>query len=137
MIKETSNARRYFSRNYKSDDPVPYSWYNTEYYKLTDKGRQELKDYIVQRPYIREIIVVSNVEVTRPQRTWGDMPEWFRPASAFRYFDGNNHSNSFIFIIYDKDYEEADILEAFKSFPDNAEINYIRRIYDAKDKDKM
>ena len=127
-MKETSNARRHFSRNYKSEDPVSYSWYNTEYYKLTDKGIQELKDYIVKRPYIREIVAVNNVEVTRPQRTWGDMPEWFRPAGWCNSFDENNHDNSFIFIIYNKDYKEADIIEAFKSFPESAEIYYIRRI---------
>ncbi len=126
---ETTNARRYFSKNYNQDNTIHYIWYNTEYYKLTEKGRQELKDYILKRPYIREIIVVNNIEVTRPQRTWGSMPEWFRPASWCNTFDGNNHNNCFIFILYDKDYEEADILEAFKSFPETTDIYYIREVH--------
>ena len=126
---ETTNARKYFSRNYNQDNTIPYSWYNTQYYKLTEKGKQELKEYILKRPYIREIVVVDNIEVTRPQRTWGSMPEWFRPEGWCNSFDYNNHSNSFIFILYDKEYLEEDIIEAFKSFPETTDIYYIREVY--------
>lgn len=127
LNKETTNIRKYFTRSYNRDKEISYSWYNTEYFSITKKGIEQLKDYIVKRSYIREIIVVNNVEVTRPQRTWGDMPEWFRPASAFHCFDSQNHENSFVMIIYDKCYQEEEIQEAFKSFPKTAQVIFIKR----------
>ena len=79
----------------------------------------------------KEIIIVHNIEVARPQRTWGSFPEWFRPASMFHRFDGQVHDNSFVLVIYNGlDYEEAEIQEALKSFPDIAEIIRIRSYKD-------
>ena len=125
--KETSKIRRWFSKSYNEDKEIPYAWFNTLYFKLTERGIQEFKDYIVKRPYIREIIIINNIETTRPQRTMGDMPEWFRPSSEYNHFDNYDHNNSFIFIIYSNEYKDEEIEEALKSFPSKTEMHRIKR----------
>ena len=131
MNKETTNMRRYFTKIYNQNNDTPFAWYNTQYKKLSEEGINELKNYFVFNNFIREIIVVHNIEVARPQRTYGDFPEWFRPASIYHSFDGQSHDNSFVLAIYNKfDYEEAEIQEALKSFPDIAEIIRIRSYKD-------
>lgn len=128
-MKETTNIRKYFSQIYNKDNTVPFAWFNTQYKELTKKGINELQEY-TNKDFVRELIVVSGIEMTRPQRTCGDMPEWFRPASEVHSFNENYHSNSFIFIIYNskwgKNIKEEEIKEAIKSFPKHAKIIRIK-----------
>ena len=127
MNKETTNMRRYFTKIYNQDNTTPFAWYNTQYKKLSEEGIYELKKYFISNNFIKEIIVVHNIEVARPQRTWGSFPEWFRPASIYHSFDGQPHDNSFVLAIYNElDYEEAEIQESIKSFSNTAEIIRIR-----------
>ena len=131
MNKETTNMRRYFTKIYNQYNKTPFAWYNTQYKKLSKEGIYELKKYFCFNQFIKEIIIVHNIEITRPQRTWEGFPEWFRPASIFNRFDGQPHDNSFVLAIYNElDYEEADIQEALKSFPNTAEIIRIRSYKD-------
>lgn len=128
-MKETTNIRKYFTKIFNKDNSVPYAWFNTQYKELTEKGINELKEY-VNKDFVREIIVVSGIEVARPQRTMGDMPEWFRPVTIIHYFSDIYHSNSFVFIIYNsewgKNIEEEEIKESIKSFPKQAKIIRIK-----------
>lgn len=130
-MKETSKVRRYLTKVFNEDNTVPYAWYNTEYYKLSKNGIEELEKYIQDKEFIRYIVIATGIEVARPQRTWGDMPEWFRPASAFNHFDGNVHANSFVFAIYDSEWgrniTEYEIQEAVKSFPENTKIRILKK----------
>ena len=127
MNKETTNIRRYFTKIYNQDNTTPFAWYNTEHKKLSETGIDELKMYFVVKDFIKEIIIVHNIETARPQRTWGDFPERFRPASMYHRFDGQPHDNSFVLVIYkNTNYEEADIQESLKSFPSIAEIIRIK-----------
>ena len=120
--KETKKITNYFNRVYKNDNTISYAWYNTDTFKLSAKGIKELEEYHKKRPYIRDIFVVNNIEQTRPQRTGGDMPEWFRPTSPVHSFHDVDVDNSFIFIVYNKDFTEKEILEAFKCFPKKVDI---------------
>lgn len=127
MNKETTKMRRYFTKIYNQDNTTPFAWYNTQYKKLSEEGIYELKEYFYFNQFIKEIIIIHNIEVARPQRTWGSFPEWFRPASIYNIFDGQPHDNSFVLVIYNElDYKEADIQEALKSFPNTAETIRIR-----------
>lgn len=134
MNTKTFEAKQFFTKTYKKDDTVPFAWFNTEYKALTEQEIQEMKEYILKKEFIKEMIIVSGIEVARPQRTWGDMPEWFRPASWFNHFDNCYHDNSFIFVIYNsdwgKDIKEEEIEEAFKSFPNHAKTIRIERTKD-------
>lgn len=122
--KETKKITNYFNRVYKNDNTISYAWYNTDNFKLSGKGIKELEEYHKKRPYIRDIFVVNNIEQTRPQRTGGDMPEGFRPTSPVHRFHDVDVDNSFIFIVYNKDFAEKEMLEAFKCFP--KKVNIIR-----------
>ncbi len=129
-MKETTNIKRYFTKIYNKDDTVPFAWYNTEYKELTEKGIKELKEYS-KKEFIRKLIIVNGIEMSRPQRTFADMPEWFRPISINHHFDGEYHNNSFIFIIYNsewgKNIEDQEIQEAVKSFPKDTKIIKIEK----------
>lgn len=126
MYSIVSKIKQFFTKTYNKDDTVPFAWYNTEFKMLKDEEIEQLMEYANKKEFIKEIIIVSGIEVARPQRTWGDMPEWFRPASCFHNFDGNYHDNSFIFIIYNSDWgrkiRQEEILEALNSFPKHATI---------------
>lgn len=128
MNKETTNMRRFFTKTYnQSNDKPPFAWYNTQIKRLSEGGIHELKKYFIVKDFIKEIIIVHNIETARPQRTWGSFPEWFRPDSMYHRFDGQPHDNSFVLVIYkNTNYEEADIQESLKSFPSIAEIIRIR-----------
>lgn len=104
MKKETTEIKRFFTRVWNSDNTVPFAWINTEYKKLSEQGRKDLQEYIEDKGFIRMLIIVDNIEITRPQRTCGDMPEWFRPASAQHSFNDYDIDNTFIFAIYKSDY---------------------------------
>ena len=134
----TSNIKTFFTRTYNKDNTTPYAWYNTQYKKLNEEQKQILYNYFNQKDFIKWMIIVDNVEVARPQRTMGDMPEWFRPNSMFHSFHNELVDNSFIFIIYNNElgnsitYDEVE--EALKSFPDKCNItmyvkNYIKTIH--------
>lgn len=134
----TSNIKSFFTKTYNKDDTTPYAWYNTQYKKLNEEQINKLKEYCFNKKFIRCLFIVNNIEETRPQRTWGSMPEWFRPNSMFHSFHNSPVDNSFIFIIYNNElgnsitYDEVE--EALKSFPDKCNItmyvkNYIKTIH--------
>ena len=82
----TSNIKTFFTRTHNKDNTTPYAWYNTQYKKLNEEQINKLKEYCFNKKFIRCLFVVNNIEETRPQRTWGSMPEWFRPNSMFHSF---------------------------------------------------
>lgn len=131
---ETTNARRFLTKGSKNKYRS-YGWVNT-YRLLTPAGIKEMQDYLNSNNFADYILLVDNVESTRPQRTMGDIPEWFRPDSMFNSFDDNNHNNTFIFIIYnpfDKDGDKEvnikqQLLNACKSFPTNSKTTILERI---------
>lgn len=121
----TSSIKSYFTKGHNTEYVV-YGWYNTKYKKLTPNQRQILYNYFNQKEFIKWLVIVDNIEVARPQRTAGDMPEWFRPDSMFHSFHNEPVDNSFIFIIYNNElgnsitYDEVE--EALKSFPNKCNI---------------
>lgn len=126
MKKETTEIKRFLTRIWNSDNTVPFAWINTRYKKLSEQGRKDLQKYIEDKGFIRMLIIVDNIEITRPQRTWGDMPEWFRPASAQHSFNDYDIDNTFIFAIYKSDYgndiKDEEIDYALNSFPEKSTI---------------
>lgn len=130
-MKETTKLRRFISnsitKNKISDNELEIShcWFNTNK-TVTDNGICELKEYIDKNKYIKSIIIVNNVEITRPQRTWGDLPEWIRPDSMFNRFDKYNYDNSFILIIFDN-YEQKELEYLIKSIPDKSTYEIINK----------
>lgn len=130
MKKETTEIKRFFTRVWNSDNTVPFAWINTEYKKLSEQGRKDLQEYIEDKGFIRMLIIVDNIEITRPQRTWGDMPEWFRPASAQHSFNDYDIDNTFIFAIYKSDYgndiKDEEIDYALNSLPEKSTIYFLK-----------
>lgn len=116
--------KKWITKCFNEDNTIPFCWYNTENYNFKNEDleevTEEIKDYMNRKGFIREIIIVPGIELTRPQRTWGDMPEWFRPAGPCHSFDDMQHRNTFIFAIYNsewgKEIKEEEIAEAVKSF---------------------
>ena len=122
----TSSIKSYFTKGSNTEDVV-YGWYNTKYKKLTPEQKQILYNYFNQKDFIKWMIIVDNVEVARPQRTMGDMPEWFRPDSMFHSFHNSPVDNSFVFAIYYTDwtdYTTNEILNSIESFPDKCEVYF-------------
>lgn len=126
MKKETTEIKRFLTRIWNIDNTVPFAWINTRYKKLSEQGRKDLQKYIEDKDFIRMLIIVDNIEITRPQRTWGDMPEWFRPASEWHSFNNCDMDNTFIFAIYKSDYgndiKDEEIDDALNSFPEKSTI---------------
>lgn len=130
MKKETTEIKRFLTRIWNSDNTVPFAWINTRYKKLSEQGRKDLQEYIEDKGFIRMLIIVDNIEITRPQRTWGDMPEWFRPASECHSFNNYDIDNTFIFAIYKSDYgndiKDEEIDYALNSFPEKSTIYFLK-----------
>lgn len=131
MNIKTFKPKQFFTKTYKKDNTVPFAWFNTEYKALTEQEIKEMEEYMLKKDFVRKMIIVNGVEVARPQRTWGSMPEWFRPASCINSFDNYYHDNSFIFVIYNskwgKEIKEVDIKESLKSFPKHAMITRLKK----------
>lgn len=127
MSTETLSIKRFLTRTFNKDNTIPYAWINTEYYTLREEGIKTLKEYFNKSDFIRYMIIVNNIEVTRPQRTMGDMPEWFRPAGVQHCFDGGKHYNCFVFAVYGKDITKGEIEKAIKSFPDSSEVIFLNK----------
>lgn len=130
MKKETTEIKLFFTRVWNSDNTVPFAWINTRYKKLSEQGRKDLQKYIEDKGFIRMLIIVDNIEITIPQRTWGDMPEWFRPASAQHSFNDYDIDNTFIFAIYKSDYgndiKNEEIDYALNSLPEKSTIYFLK-----------
>lgn len=123
----TSNIKSFFTKTYNKDDTTPYAWYNTQYKKLNEEQINKLKEYCFNKKFIRCLFIVNNIEETRPQRTWGSMPEWFRPNSMFHSFHNSPVDNSFVFVIYYTDwtdYTTNEILNSIESFPNKCKIYF-------------
>lgn len=123
----TSNIKTFFTRCYNEDDSIPYAWYNTQYCLLTKEQKQKLFSYLVKNDFIKYMFIVDNIEVVRPQRTWGNTPEWFRPASMWHTFHNIPVNNSFIFLMYNNewgnDIKVAKLKKAIiDSFPNKCDI---------------
>ncbi len=124
-MKETTKLRRYISnvitqakksQYFKEDElDVSHCWFNT-YKTLTESGINEIKDYVNKNPYVHSILLVHNVESTRPQRTWGGLPEWIRPDSMFNSFDNHNHDNTFVLILFEE-YPDEEMQLLISSLP--------------------
>lgn len=123
----TSNIKAFFTKTYNKDDSVPYAWYNTEYCILTEEQKQKLFSYLVKNDFIKYMFIVDNIEVARPQRTWGNTPEWFRPASMWHDFHNTPVNNSFIFLVYNNEWGNDIKVTKLKkaiidSFPNKCDI---------------
>ena len=130
MKKETTEIKRFLTKTWNEDNDISYAWINTEYKKLSEQGRKDLQQYVESKGFIRMLIVVDNIEVTRPQRTCGNMPEWFRPASAQHSFNDYDIDNTFIFAIYKSNYgnniKDGEIDYALNSLPDKSTIYFLK-----------
>lgn len=125
----TSNIKTFFTKTYNEENTTPYAWYNTQYKKLNEDQINKLKKYCFNKKFIRCLFIVNNIEETRPQRTWGSMPEWFRPNSMFHSFHNSPVDNSFVFAIYYTAetwtyYTAEKILNSIESFPDKCEVYF-------------
>lgn len=132
---ETTNIKRYIT-NHKNYDygngikcEVDYVYCNTKTYCLSATGINKLQKYLNRNKDLKQIIVVNNIEITRPQRTSHMMPEYFRPADNNLLFNDVNYDNSFIFAIYDweNSYTEEEIQQALKSLPTKSTIIRLKK----------
>ncbi len=134
-MKETTKLRRYISSTitaakkseYFKDGEldIGHCWFNT-YKTLTEAGIKEIKDYMHTNSYIHSILVINNIESTRPQRTWGSLPEWIRPDSMFNSFDNYNHDNTFVLVIFDE-YSNEEIELLLSSIPKKGTYELINK----------
>lgn len=126
MYKKASSIKRYITKVIKKYDDVPYAWINTEYKALSEEQIADLKLYFEKSEFLTNMIVVNNIEVARPQRTWGSMPSWFRPSGMYHSFDGGYHDNTFVFAIYNtecgREIKKEEIQEAIESFPETSKV---------------
>ena len=124
--KNTFKIKYFLTKTYNEDNTVPFAWINTEHYILNKEDIFDLLKYVQKKQFINQIFIVNNIEVTRPQRTWGTMPDWFRPTSWYNTFDDNHHTNSFIFAIYNNEWGneilEVEIKNSLESFPKKCKI---------------
>lgn len=129
ITKETSNIRRFITKCL-NDESGWFCWYNYKHL-LTEKGIDELTQYVIQHPQIKDFIVVKNIETTRPQRTSGQLPEWFRPAGMRNTFDSYFYDNTFIFVTWNNgriysNYNDVDMHDLLESLPSKSEIITIK-----------
>lgn len=136
MNKHTFKIKHFLTRTHNEDDTIPFAWINTEYYLLNKQDIYDLDKYIHKKGFIKELIIVNNVEVARPQRTWFTMPDWFRPASMFHSFNEMDINNTFVFAIYDNewgnDIMEEEVQTSIESFPKKSEIMRIFKTWKEK-----
>ena len=117
----TVKIKTFFSKSYTSNPDVPYAWYNTQTSVLSEDQIDSLVNYFEQHNEIDKMIIVNNVMVARPQRTWGGFPEFFRPATQLNTFPPEGSDNSFVLMLYDN-YDKKEIEEGLSTFPQYAEI---------------
>lgn len=118
----TTKIKTFFSKSYSSNPGVPYAWYNTLMGVLSKEQIDSLVNYFEIHKEIDKMIIVNNVMMTRPQRTWGDIfPEYFRPATQLNTFPPTSSNNSFVLVLYDN-YDKKEIEESLLTFPKYAEI---------------
>ena len=74
-----------------------FAWYNI-HKELDEKDIQRIDNFCKKREEIDFCIIISGINELRPQRTWGDIPQWFRNNTAWHYIC--HAENSFVFINY-------------------------------------
>ena len=74
-----------------------FAWYNI-HKELDNKEIERINNFCGKREEVDFCVILSGINELRPQRTWGDIPQWFRNNTAFYYI--NHADNSFIFINY-------------------------------------
>lgn len=130
MRKSTTKVRKFITKCINKKEGW-FCWIN-DYSLITPDGFRELTDYVSSHSEIRDLIIVNNVEMTRPQRTWGSLPAWFRPASEYNSFNEHNHNSYFVFVTWNDgsgkwcDYNEDDLKELLESLPTKSQIMVIK-----------
>jgi len=107
-----SALKRLVTRAIKED--ATHCWFSEM--KLTDEEELALDKYIKEKKF-PIVIYAKNITSSRPQRTWGGLPEWFRPSGPMNTFQASpNETGCFIFVWLDVEVKE----EKIKSFIETA-----------------
>ena len=128
-LTETRKVRYWFTKCLHKQNSW-YCWYNLDNI-ITKKGLEELTKYVQERPQINDCIVVTNIEMTRPQRTWGCLPSWFRPDGQRNTFNEYGYNNSFVFLTWNNgeeicNYTNEELRDLLESLPTKSQIIIIK-----------
>jgi len=96
-----------------------FAWVNTGVI-MSDDSMDRIKNDLVDLGS-KAMVIVSSIEKTRPQRTWGDLPEWFRPLNEYNTFGIDPEpevNNTFIFALTSKIYDEEKFEQLLLSLPE-------------------
>jgi hypothetical protein len=111
---KVSSIKSYFTKAINAE--ATHAWYSCK--PLTDEEVELLKAYLKEKKYLVAMFV-RNVVPGRPERTWGSLPTWFRPASEYRSFnDCPIEKGDFVFIHFEKEEVYAN-KEKIDEFLDN------------------
>lgn len=103
-MKEISKIKSHFTKGNKGGNV--FGWYS-HYGNMTPEELEELKGYCETKGF--NGYVELNTSVQRPQRTWGSLPDWFKQIGG-----GEDHSHTFIFVIYDNDHISTEDISKFE-----------------------
>jgi len=95
-----------------------YAWMNTGVV-LSDITIDKLKDALHSLGS-NALVIVPSIERTRPQRTSGVLPSYFRPLAEFKKFGVDpeaNPNNTFIFALTSDIYDEEKFSKLLLSLP--------------------
>lgn len=92
-MKTVKGLLCWFTKHWK-DISDSYGWCNVNK-ELTKEEIDKVVDYFSKKENINFVIILSGINELRPQRTWGDLPEWFRNNTE--YHDIYHANNTFVF----------------------------------------
>lgn len=98
--KKVESMLAWFRRHYDEFKDDNYAYYNVKKI-LTETDIDKIRNFCIKRPEVDFFITISEINSLRPQRTFGDLPEWFRNDTAWH--DIYKDENSFIFISCETD----------------------------------
>lgn len=109
--KKIPTVLSFFRRGLKNSEQSSYGWYNMGR-AITEEEIDDIETFVEKHPQIDLCCVISGISPMRPQRTWGDMPEWIRGADE--YYEGYEDDGTFIFMWWGE--EEYSTIEKRHSF---------------------
>lgn len=93
--KKVESMLSWFRRHYDEFKDDNYAYYNVKKI-LTETDIDKIRNFCIKRSEVDFFIIISGINSLRPQRTFRDLPEWFRNDTA--YYDIYKDENSFVFI---------------------------------------
>lgn len=136
-MKNIQTLLSWFTRNWE-EIKDSHSWYNTKRI-LTLVEIEKIKNNLLKRKETKLVIIINGTKWLRPQRTWGDLPEYLRSADADHTLFHDN--NAFVFVNcycseVDKSYadEKRKLLQSAKEIAEETQSKLY--IFDKENKDE-